>query len=119
MTAATITVPGKVCTDHRARVTRNGTFQPKEYREYMRGVRLHGLAQRPAGWLLDGRYRVTIELHEPDARSRDLDNASKGPLDGLRGVLWADDRQIDRLEVVRGEVRRGRPCVVVHVERVA
>lgn len=112
---ATVVIPGKVQTDHRARVTSRGTYMPREYQAYLRAARLHGFAARPRGWSLAERYAVRVVVHEPDRRSRDLDNAAKGPLDGLRGVLWHDDRQIDRLVIERGEVRREAPCVVVTV----
>lgn len=115
--ALTYTVPGRPETDHRARVTARGTYMPAAYRAYMATVRLHALAARPRGWPLDARYSVSITVHEPDRRSRDLDNAAKGALDGMTGALWADDRQIDALSIVRGEVRRLQPCVVVTVQQ--
>lgn len=114
-----VTVPGKVQCDHRARVTSRGTFMPAAYRAYMRGVHLCALAARPRGWPLDARYGVHVTLHEPDARSRDLDNAAKGALDGCKGALWGDDRQIDRLTVERGAVDRTSPRVVVEVSLLA
>lgn len=117
MTTATVTIPGKPETDHRARVTSRGTFMPAAYRAYMATVRLYALAARPRGWPLDARYSVSITVHEPDRRSRDLDNAAKGALDGMTGALWTDDRQIDALSIVRGEVRKAAPCVVVTVQR--
>ena len=112
-----ITIPGKVETDHRARVTSRGTFMQKQYRAYMERARLVALSQRPRGWAADGRYSVHVVVLEPDRRSRDLDNAAKGCLDAMRGVLWDDDRQIDRLVIERGEVSREQPCVIVAVRR--
>jgi Holliday junction resolvase RusA-like endonuclease len=64
---------------------------------------------------MDARYAVTITMHEPDRRSRDLDNA-KAIMDGLSGIAWNDDRQVDAYTVTRGEVRRLAPCVVVTVQ---
>ncbi len=90
-------------------------MDPK-YTAYKRAVQLHALAARPRGWTTDARYSVRVTIHEPDKRSRDLDNACKAALDGSRGVLWDDDRQIDALSIVRGEVRRDAPCVVMTVE---
>ena len=69
-------------------------------------------------WPLDARYEITITMHEHDRRSRDWDNV-KGVCDGLTGIVWNDDRQIDRAHVYRGEVRKSAPCVVVAVEVIA
>jgi Holliday junction resolvase RusA-like endonuclease len=118
VTELRITIPGKVETNHRARVTRNGTFHAKEYVAYKRAVHLMAQSQCPLTWAKTGRYDVTIVVHEPDNRRRDCDNAAKGILDGCRGVLWDDDRQIDRLEIVRGSVDRVSPRVVVTVRRI-
>jgi Holliday junction resolvase RusA-like endonuclease len=115
VTESRITIPGKVETNHRARVTRNGTFHAKEYVAYKRAVHLTALSSRPRDWRTDCRYHVTIVIHEPDARRRDVDNAAKGVLDGCRKALWDDDRQIDRLEVLRGVIDRENPRVHVHV----
>jgi Holliday junction resolvase RusA-like endonuclease len=115
MATVAFVVPGKVETNHRARVTRNGTYHVKEYATYKKAIAILARAHCPLDWPRDGRYEVAITMYEPDARSRDVDNAAKGPLDGCRGVLWEDDRQIDRLVVVRGEVDRINPRVIVEV----
>lgn len=119
MTAIEFTVPGRVDTNHRPRAAIRGgkirTHKAAGYRAYV--DRVAWIARAPfAGWPLGLRYAVTLTVHEHDRRSRDLDNACKGVLDGLKGAAWADDRQVDDLRVVRGEVRKTAPCVVVKVE---
>lgn len=118
MTEVWFTIPGKVETNHRARVTRNGTFHAKEYVVYKRAVALAAKASRSVGWTPGGRFEVQVVIREPDLRSRDLDNAAKGILDGCRGVLWDDDRQIDRLVIERGAVDRVMPRAHVYVRRI-
>jgi Holliday junction resolvase RusA-like endonuclease len=60
-----------------------------------------------------GRLAVTIDLHPPDHRRRDLDNALKALLDALQhGGAYHDDAQIDDLHIRRGAcVPGGRVCV--------
>ncbi|MBX6770870.1 MAG: RusA family crossover junction endodeoxyribonuclease [Chloroflexi bacterium] len=49
----------------------------------------------------DVRFRVTIHLHFPDRRRRDLDNALKLLLDAVSRALGFDDSRIDELHVYR------------------
>jgi hypothetical protein len=60
-----------------------------------------------------GRLAVTIDVHPPDRRRRDLDNALKALLDALQhGGAYHDDAQIDDLHIRRGAcVSGGRVCV--------
>jgi hypothetical protein len=52
---------------------------------------------------LTGRLAVTVDVHPPDRRRRDLDNALKALLDALEhGGAYRDDAQIDDLRVRRG-----------------
>ena len=52
-----------------------------------------------------GRLGVLVEAYPPDKRSRDLDNILKSLLDSLtKAGVWADDSQIDDLQVVRKTV---------------
>lgn len=63
----------------------------------------------------DRRYAVALDftLVPPPNRSRknrrDLDKLIRSCLDALQGVIWLDDEQVDRLEVVKGIVGPGRP----------
>lgn len=60
-----------------------------------------------------GRLAVTIDVHPPDHRRRDLDNLQKALLDALQhGGAYLDDAQIDDLHIRRCEcVPGGRVCV--------
>ncbi len=62
---------------------------------------------------LDGPLEIEIDLHPPDRRRRDVDNALKSLLDALQhGGAYADDSQIVRLEVTkRGNVEGGKTLV--------
>lgn len=59
---------------------------------------------------------VTITLHPPDSRRRDLDNFNKALLDVMTEAgVYLDDSQIDCLTIVRAETQKPG-CVVVRIE---
>jgi len=63
--------------------------------------------QQYKGKPLEGNVAVFIGVRFPDNRRRDLDNVLKALLDSFTGILWADDSQIDDLQIYRkteGEV---------------
>lgn len=75
----------------------------RRYREAVAGY-LAALRVRP----LAGRLWVRVVLYPPDRRRRDLDNVLKCLLDALaKGGAYADDSQIDRLDISRGPVTEG------------
>lgn len=54
---------------------------------------------------LDGDLSMTIRVHPPDRRRRDLDNILKAVLDSLQHAgAYEDDSQIHRLLVIKDEV---------------
>ena len=68
---------------------------------------------------LKGRLGVTMLLHAPDARRRDLDNYLQGPFDALtKSGLWEDDSQVDKLVVIRESVDVSKPRISTIIEHV-
>jgi Holliday junction resolvase RusA-like endonuclease len=64
-----------------------------------------------------GPLGVEIDLHPPDRRRRDVDNAMKSLLDALQhGGVYGDDSQIDDLHIRRRECVPGG-CVRVRLKR--
>lgn len=60
-----------------------------------------------------GRLRLHVVANPPDRRARDLDNLLKAVQDSLQHAgVYASDSQIDKLEIVRGEVAKGGQIVV-------
>lgn len=61
----------------------------------------------------DRRYAVALDftLVPPKGRAhrRDIDKLARSCLDALTKIVWNDDEQVDRLEVVKGIVGPGRP----------
>ena len=63
---------------------------------------------------MTGRVAVTVTLHAPDKRARDIDNYDgKALFDALTHAgVWKDDNQIDERHTFRGEPVAGGKCVV-------
>ena len=62
----------------------------------------------------DSRLSITINLYPPDKRVRDIDNVLKPLLDALtQAKLFNDDGQVDRLNVIRGNVVKNGMCTVI------
>ena len=57
---------------------------------------------------------VKVRLYPRDRRLLDLDNALKVTIDALKGVAYADDKQVWRIEAERMHVD-GRPRVEVEI----
>ena len=61
----------------------------------------------------DTRLDVAIIANPPDRRRRDIDNLLKCTLDSLEHAnIFADDSQVDRLAIHRGEVITGGGLLV-------
>lgn len=68
------------------------------------------------GGQLAGRLQVSLDLHPPDARRRDIDNYCKGVLDALTHAgVWLDDEQIDKLNILKCPRDKANPRVVVTI----
>ncbi|MFC1526769.1 RusA family crossover junction endodeoxyribonuclease [Candidatus Latescibacterota bacterium] len=92
------TVPGTPQPKQRPRRTADGVwYTPRSTRRYEDRVAGYALAAG-ARWR-PGTYSVTVALYFPDRRRRDLDNCVKALLDGLNGVVWADDAEVTQLHV--------------------
>jgi len=60
------------------------------------------------------RLEVSVDLHAPDKRVRDIDNVLKPLLDALvQSGLFDDDSQVDMLTITRKPPIKGGRCIVV------
>ncbi len=85
-------------------------------RRYRREVIALLAADRAAP--LRGRLEVVVHVFPPDNRRRDLDNLQKALCDALEHAgVYADDSQIDRLDVHRGPVVPGGKVIVQVTEK--
>lgn len=100
----------------RARVTRRGhAYTPQRTRDWEATVAMHARQVWGQREPLRGRLRVRIEFYRKTRRVCDLDNLIKAILDGLEGVVFANDRQIDRFTDTGRAVDRDEPRVEVWV----
>jgi len=91
------------------------TLISREGRDYREDVLL--LLRGRDQPILNGRLSVTMGLHPPDKRRRDLDNTIKVPLDALTHAgVWLDDSQIDEIVIRRLSVVEGGLLKVTLVE---
>ncbi|HEX7001099.1 MAG TPA: RusA family crossover junction endodeoxyribonuclease [Trueperaceae bacterium] len=93
-------------------VVRGRKVLSRKGREY-RAQAAAQLAMQAAPRLGDARLAITLTLHPPDRRRRDIANSEKAAIDALvyAGVLH-DDSQIDRLTIVRADPRPGGALTV-------
>ena len=83
------------------------TKQAKSFHELVWGAAVG--KERFAG----ERLRVSVTLHAPDRRHYDIDNRAKVLLDALQTAgVYENDRQIDELHLLRGDVRKPGVAVV-------
>lgn len=69
---------------------------------------------------LEGPLKVTLWLHPPDRRRRDIDNPIKPLLDALTHAgAWSDDSQIRELHVTMEAPDKMNPRALVVIDRVA
>lgn len=64
------------------------------------------------------RISLTLKIHFPDKRRRDIDNYVKGAQDLLTDCgVWSDDTQIDDLHVLRCDISK-EPYVEAIIEEI-
>ncbi len=100
-------VPGPPQNWQRAGVTASGVhYTPAKTRAYKRHVRACAALAMRGTTFGAARIAVEVEITYATKRRTDLDNAIKGLLDAMNGLVYVDDSQIDDLRVrrVAGEV---------------
>ena len=115
----TVTLPYPPSTNRMIRHFNGRAVKSAEARGYQRNAAMLA-AMLGCCDALSGAVEVCIRLHpkKPQRASRvpcrsiDLDNAAKIALDALNGVAWVDDRQIEKLTIIRGEPVPGGALVV-------
>ncbi len=104
-----------LCPKPYVRMTQRGKWVKKDALEYLASQRLikAGLWQAmiEESWtMIPGGRPLAVEVdlvHNHGLHGHDLDNAGKAVVDAAQGVVYENDRWIDRLSVVR---ERGDEC---------
>lgn len=107
MALAEFTVPGTPISKARPRTgANNNTFTPKRTRDHEKLVATYARASMRAGErAYEGLVGVALEFWTTNVKT-DVDNLAKTVLDGMNGVVYADDVQVVELFV---RVHRGNP----------
>lgn len=101
MTTIEFTVDGEPAPKQSFRyVSGKHSYQTPRVRAWQENV-AWAAKQAYKGELLCGPLAVTIVFHVKHKRRVDVDNLGKGSIDALRGVLFADDRQIVDLRLIK------------------
>jgi crossover junction endodeoxyribonuclease RusA len=116
----TLTLPYPPSTNH-AYAVRNGrkvkTTAARAYATEVAWAVADEERVDPDGWrpTPTDRLAVTIYVHAPDRRRRDLANTEKLALDAVCTALGIDDSQIDQLTLSRGTVTPANPHLLLTV----
>lgn len=106
MSCVNIYIPIRPKPAPRPRVTRNGTYNPKEYTDYKRDIAIIAktkvkLTSKPVSMHLDFFFKFPkswskkkIEDTKFHVARPDLDNLQKGVKDALNGIAYKDDSQV-------------------------
>lgn len=97
----------------RPRVYRGRAVTPPRTLHYEALVKLAAKAARVRP--TDARVAISLAFFQPTLRRCDLDNLAKAVLDGLNGVAYLDDSQVDELHVYR-ELDRDNPRCLVTID---
>jgi len=101
-----LTIPGQPVPASRPRVTKNGTYIAPRYAQWLRDARWLARDQY-RGPVITGPVQVRIQCFGARANS-DVDNLIKGPLDALTGIVYADDRQVEYVSLMRIAAKAGK-----------
>ena len=103
MMPVVIHLPFPPSVNHYYRVWQSRILISEDGRKYRRSV--NKACKGIGGWFGAARLQVEIVAHPPDKRRRDLDNLLKAFIDALKHAnVFTDDCQIDKLDIVRGDV---------------
>ena len=111
----TFKIPGAAVPKARPRVGRSGAYTPKKSAAYQNKVSALALKARQIAHLRPYKGNVSVDIEVWGGSKRiDIDNVAKNVLDGMTGVCYRDDCQVQLLVVERYECEQ--PHVNVTVE---
>lgn len=72
-------------------------YMSAEGRALKESYQMQALSQRGGHRANDSKYQVDIKLYFKDHRQRDIDNYGKILLDSLTGIIWNNDKQVNKM----------------------
>lgn len=120
MASVTCELPWPPSANHAWRASGNGVHRSEPYRAYIKAVGDAVLEQHVRRHWTTDRLLAGLVFHAPNTRTFDIDNRVKTLLDSLThaGVIM-DDRYIDVIILLRGEVHEPHGAVLVHLEELS
>jgi Holliday junction resolvase RusA-like endonuclease len=112
----TFTVLGEPRSKQRPRVTRYGTYTPKETLEQEAKFRTEWLRLDEARF--DYQVVIDIVFYNGTKHRRDIDNMAKLVLDGLNGYAFRDDFRVVGLNLEKKFTSKGKARTVVTLREV-
>ncbi|MBE8597885.1 RusA family crossover junction endodeoxyribonuclease [Xenorhabdus sp. BG5] len=107
-------LPWPPSVNHYWRHTQRGHYISKQGENYREAI-IRLIEQQNLNINTLSRIKITITVHPPDRRKRDIDNLPKAVFDSLTHArFWADDEQIDDMHIMRGE-RVAGGCLDVQI----
>lgn len=114
---AFFTIPGKPVPAARPRVTRNGTYNERRYKDWLDAAKTYARQAWVGRAPMSGKVEVTASFTGAHG-SADIDNLVKGVLDALQGIIIFNDKQVTHLDIIRetvAESDEGEPGTLVNV----
>lgn len=106
----------------RARFGRGRAYLPKRSREYRCRLAEAAVEALSGHEPLTGELSCRIEIYRKYKRTArtygDVDNHIKAALDGMQGIIFADDKQVVEISAVK-HTDKARPRLVVEVNQLS
>lgn len=97
------------------RHSKHGNYQPARVKAWQDAVAWAAKQEMIGEEPLTCDLSVDLTFYLPDKRKRDLDNLSKGVLDGMNDIVFKDDQQVIELKLSK-RISKEYPGVRVRVE---
>jgi len=121
MGSVTCELPWPPSANHAWRPTNaGGKILAEPYRVFIKTVGDYVLEQRVRRHWTQDRLAAGLVFYPPNARTFDIDNRVKTVLDALvRAGVIVDDRYVDMIVLLRGQVHAPHGATLVHIEEMS
>lgn len=106
-----ILIPGRASADHRPRFGRGRGYRSAKYTAWVDTVATYARASHVP--LREGYLEIVILVSTQYAKQTDVDNLTKGVLDGLEGIAYENDRRVIAVHVYKAYVAQREAVIVL------